>query len=406
MRIAHASDLHYCTEHMEWVDRAFGFAVQDAIRRECDVFIDSGDSFHRQVGLHERPAHAFLSRMVEAANAMPCLVLQGTQSHDHPGTLDALKTIGGHYPVYVADRICQVALVGNQWVESEGPLFTDIPDGTRLLVSALPSINKGEIAASVGADNAASAAGELIHELCAAWSSVNKQANAMDIPTVMVTHGTVSGALTESSYAMISQDHEFTAGTLFAAGTRAVMIGHIHAHNVFRNDDEHQIIAYPGSITRLIHGHHDPTGYLVWRIDSEGTTFDFVETPAKRLLEVSFTGPPDMDDIRKLAKDANGAHVRVRYQVDEEYRHSVDHDEIRQILKDAENIKIEPRVIPITRSRSEGISLAPTIQDKLKMWAETSETDTGPLLERFDLLQTIQDPADIVKQINNDGEVV
>ena len=117
-RIFHTGDLHYCPEFLEEVDRCFEFAVGQAIDRGCDVAVISGDLFDRRVEVHQPAVSALLDRVRRLAEYMPVLILQGTYSHDHPGSLDIFKTLGGAHPVHVSDCIEQVYLeqdpVGDQ----------------------------------------------------------------------------------------------------------------------------------------------------------------------------------------------------------------------------------------------------------------------------------------------------
>ncbi|CUR48458.1 DNA double-strand break repair protein Mre11 [Alloalcanivorax xenomutans] len=390
IRIAHASDLHYCEKHLEWVDKAMTAFVDGAIEAGAACAILSGDSFDHQVHTHEPAVHAFLRQIVRLADHMPVLVLQGTFSHDRPGSLEVLRTIAGRHPVYVADRIAQVALVGGDWMESEGYRFEGLPAGPlgdtpKVIVSCLPSINRGQMKAVADGESAA----EMIEHVCHGWAEINLQARAAGIPTVLTTHGTVNGSVTESRYAMVSPDHEFTPGALFAAEASAVMVGHIHAHNAWEHDGRR--IAYPGSLTRLIHGHNDPTGWLDWEVATAASEFTFTQTPARRLIDITFDGAPDLVGLREVAAsgDCDGAYVRVRWSIDEEHRNSVDTAAMRDILHMACEVKLEGRINPVQRTRAEGLTRKESLSDKLAMWGEVTATDTDPLQERLQDLQIL-----------------
>ena len=389
IKVAHASDIHYCQKHLSWVDKAMTTFVEGAIESGADCAILSGDSFDHQVHTHEPAVHAFLRRVRHLADHMPVLVLQGTFSHDRPGSLDVLRTLGGKHPVYVADRICQVMLVGGTWVDSqeyrfECPLQGALSDKPKLLVSCLPSINKGQFKAVVQDGDTPA---ELIEKVCLGWADTNLKARSEGIPTVLTTHGTVNGSVTESRYAMVSPDHEFTPGALFSAQASAVMVGHIHAHNAW--DHEGRRIAYPGSLTRLIHGHHDDTGWLEWTVAADASDFAFNKTPARNLIDITFDGPPDMAKLSEFAAsgECDGAYVRVRWSIDEEHRNSVDPAAMREALHMACEVKLEGRINPVQRTRAEGLTRKESLSDKLAMWGEVTETGTDELLGRLEDLQ-------------------
>jgi exonuclease SbcD len=143
IKIAHFSDLHYAGKTLAEADRCFSFAVDEAIaQRRCAVI--SGDSTDHALDVHA-PAVAALARNVRRlADHCPVLMLQGTYSHEPPGTLDVFRLLGGRYPVFVADRIQQVALVSGRWQESESWRFESLPTGA--LFSCVPTVNKATVA--------------------------------------------------------------------------------------------------------------------------------------------------------------------------------------------------------------------------------------------------------------------
>lgn len=384
IRIAHFADIHYCAKHLKWVDRAFAFAIRHAIDNGAQAAVISGDSFDAAVNLHEPSVTAYFRRVKELADAMPVLVLQGTFSHDRPGSLSPLRAIGPR--VTVADSIHQAILSEGRWYLSEGHAASvgEIPNPAQAVFSCLPSINKGGIAAVLGVDHAAEKAGEVVLDLCRSWAAINLSARAMGIPAILVSHGTVNGCVTETARAMISPDHEFTAGALFAAEASAVMLGHIHAHQSWQYGLRQ--IAYPGSLTKMIYGHKGDTGYLLWDVTPDGAKFVHVPCPSRDMIEAEFVGTPDMAQLADIAGRAEGAYVRVRYSIDEEHRGSVDQDAIKALFANAEELKIEARVNPIQRVRAAGISQAPSLADKLRAWCETTDTDPEPLLDRLNRL--------------------
>lgn len=159
--------------------------------------------------------------MRRLADHCPVLMLQGTFSHEPPGTLSVFRLLGGIYPVFVADRIQQVALLEDgQWIGSEGWCFDTLPAGTRMLFSCIPTVNKAAVAAAVGATRAADALGEEMANLLLALAPGHRRARASGIATAVISHGTVSGCTTEHGVPMAGLDHEFTTGSLFNAEAR------------------------------------------------------------------------------------------------------------------------------------------------------------------------------------------
>ena len=390
MKIFHASDLHYCPEHLEEVDRCFAFAIENSA--DCDVAVISGDLWDHRVELHTPAVSALLGRIRDLADRMPVLILQGTLSHDTPGALDVFRMIGGDYQIYVADTPGQIMLgeedVGNgPWHQVN---WDDFPmNGDTCLFSVLPALSKSAIASIVGPEAAAESAGAHILGILRGWAERNDDARAAGIPTVLVSHGTVSGSETEHGVPMAGLDHEFTVGALWAANTDAVMLGHIHKHQKWTNGG--QCAAYPGSIGRLHYGECGDKGFLIWDVQPGRATCRLVPTPAKTLLDVQFSGAPDMARLAELAEEAAAmnAHVRIRYAVDEEHRHSVDRAAITALFAGAGAVKLEGTIHPVQRQRSPGISHVRTLGEQLQRWCEVTQTKAGPLLERLRTLEIV-----------------
>ena len=373
MKIAHLSDLHYCQEYLAEVDKCTTFAVDTAIAQDCRFAVLSGDSTDRRLDLHSPAVAALLAQVRRLADHCPVVILHGTASHEPAGTLDVFRTIGGAYPVYVADTMAQVAFKDGAFQEWDG---TGVPD---ILFSVLPSVDRGTL---MGAGMA-----ETCLSIMQGWAALNDQARALGVPTVGISHGTVTGCRTESGVPMMGLDHEFTSGALFAAHCSAFMLGHIHEHQEW--DHEGRKIAYPGSIGRLHFGELTDKGFLIWDVLADTASAEFVVTPAKRLIQIDCEGAPDMAALAALAAQAEteGASVRIRWSIDEEHRHTVDKAAITALFANAAQVKLEGHVNPIVRTRASGMNKAITLADKVRRWAEVTGTDPEPLVERLRTLE-------------------
>ena len=399
IRGAHFSDIHYAGATLTEVDRCFTFAVNAAIDKGVDFAVISGDSTDHALDVHAPAVEALARNVRRLADHCPVLMLQGTFSHEPPGTLNVFRLLGGRHPVHVADRLEQVALLqGGTWQASAGWRFDDAPEGTRALFSCVPTVNKATVAAAVGATEAAQAIGEQLSLLLRGFASVNEAARKNGIATIGVSHGTVHGCMTEHGVPMAGLDHEFTTASLFGAGATAFMLGHIHKHQAWQQNG--RLIAYAGSIGRLHYGEQGDKGFLLWEIGADAARFELVPTPAKRTVEISFDGMPDMEELRKCARDAavKDAFIRIRWTMPEEDRHEVDRKAIERIFNAAAEVKLEGRVIPVVRTRAAGISLEAGIAAKVQAWAKATEAKDEPLLACLEMLQQ-KTPEEIASSI-------
>lgn len=386
IRVAHFSDLHYGSKTLAEADRCFGAAIDRAMALGVEAAVVSGDATDHALDLHAPAAWRLAGQVRRLADCCPVLLLQGTFSHEPPGTLSTLRLLGGRFPVHVADRIQQVALTADpQWVESSGWRFATPPDGCRALFTCVPAANKAVIAAALGATEASQAIGEQLAELLQGFSGVNDRARALRIPTIGVSHGTVFGCISEHGVPMAGFDHEFTTGALFAAQVQAFLLGHIHRHQGWHRDGSNgqQAIAYAGSIGRFHFGEEGDKGFLVWEVGAGGSTYRLEPTPARRTIDITFEGRPDVGQMRELLarQEVRGASVRVRWTVADEDRGSVDRAAIENLLADAAEVKLEGRIVPVVRTRAAGVSRLASLADKVRAWSSVAEVSPNPMLD-------------------------
>jgi DNA repair protein SbcD/Mre11 len=400
LKVAHLSDLHYGNGALlVEADRCTSFAVDEAIRREVDCVVITGDATDHALDIHCPAVEALAKNVRRLADHCPVLMLQGTYSHEPPGTLNVFRLLGGRYSVHVADRIKQVALLSDRtWIESEGWQFGETPAGALGIFSCIPTVNKATVAAAVGAAGAAEAVGDQMAILLRGFRSGHSAARELGIPTILLSHGTVTGCTTEHGVPMAGLDHEFTTGSLFAAGATAAMLGHIHLHQAW--EEQGRWIAFAGSIARLHYGELGDKGFLSWNVAADAATFEQVATPAKRTIDLTFEGAPDMAEIERVAGQAEteGAFVRVTWTVNAEDSHAIDREAIERLLSGATEVKLVGRVVPVVTSRAEGISKAGSMAEKVQVWASATGVDAAPLLGCLEALAS-ETPEQIAARI-------
>lgn len=403
IRVAHFSDLHYGGKNLTEADCCFGAAIDRAIARGVDAAVISGDATDHALDLHAPAAQRLLSQVRRLAEHCPVLMLQGTFSHEPPGTLGIFRLLGGRYAVHVADRVEQVALtLKGQWIASTGWCFDAVPGDARALFSCVPTVNKAVVATTVGAANAAQAVGEQLVLLLRGFAPINRAARARGVPTLGVSHGTVFGCLSEHGVPMAGFDHEFTTGALFGAEAQAFLLGHIHRHQAWEQKSRagRQCIAYPGSIGRFHYGEEGEKGFLMWEIDADQVRFALEPTPARCTIDIVFDGKPDLETLRATVaqQDIAGAFVRVRWTIADEDRHEVDRAAIEQLLTGAAETKLEGRIVPVVRTRAAGIAQLETLADKVRAWAAVTEVKPASLLECLQTLSS-QEPEVIAERV-------
>jgi exonuclease SbcD len=314
-------------------------------------------------------------------------MLQGTYSHEPPGFLSLFPLIRTKHPIQVADRLQQIALnKDGDWIASEGWQFDKLPDEVRLLCTCIPTLNRGALAAAVGALATSAAMGDQLELLLSGYAESHLSARGAGIPVALLSHGTVHGCITEHGVAMAGADHEFTSTGLFAAQATAVMLGHIHKHQVWM--DGARAIAYAGSVGRLHYGEAGEKGFLLWDMESDAANPILHPTPARRTVDIVFDGPPDMDKLIQFADShcLDNLWVRIRWEVLEEERDVVDRARIEEVLAGAAGLKLEGRVIPVIRARAAGIARELSLPRQIERWATSTGVDAPQLLSCLEQL--------------------
>lgn len=385
IKIAHFADLHVGHKHTAWIDEALAVAIPKAAELGCQVGVLAGDTFDDFIYLHHPAVGVAIRRVRQLADLMPVLILQGTYSHDRPGCLDVFRHLDTKHPIHVATETGIVALTFDGKWEPTGA----VQPNHAALFYTLPSLNP----AAVRANDASASVSQVVIDTCAGWEPVSRAAQAARIETILVSHGTVNGCVTESRNAMVSPDHEFTTGTLFSSGASAILLGHIHKEQEWTNE-RGQRIGYSGSICTLVYGHDGKTGLKVWEVEPTSASTAIYDVPARKMIELDFDGRPDMAVVASRLPDMAGAFVRLRYQIDEEHRAVVDRKALEEMVyaAGAEDVKIEGRINPVVRSRAPGIVATPTIADKLKRYCQLSDIPADPLLPLLAMLESGTQP--------------
>ena len=400
IRISHTGDLHYSNTTLEEVERCMEAFVASATSPSIDAIVIGGDSTDHRLDAHTPAFLALARRVKQMADVKPIIMLQGTFSHEPPGVLSLFGMLSDK--VFVADRICQVALTtSGLWMPSTAFCFAvdefeslvALNGAPKAVFTCLPTVNKAILVASTGSTDSADL-GNVVAQVLQGFAASNDRFSCAGIPTIGMSHGTVHNSRTEHGVPMHGADHEFTSGSLFSAGCSAFTLNHIHLHQDWEVNGRRA--AYSGSLPCLHYGEVGQKGWIEWTVDAKTSEFNFMPSPAQQFAEFNFSDVPDMEQL--TCADVTGKKVRVRYVVDFEHRHVVNDDAIRAALVGAMEVNIEPRILPMLRTRAEGMSDASTDAEKLQMWMTVTRTDRPQLLDCLVILAT-GDPESVAKAL-------
>lgn len=376
-RVLHTADLHFSMkpEKLQEVVRTTDFILQWATNNRPDCIVIAGDlldHYDMKIGADSDCFRAAKRFIHIASDIAPVAIVRGTKSHDRDisGLFD---DISSRFPVHVSSDVDMVALDHDE----RGDLhFTQSIDGyghPLAVFTLVPSLDKAALMGRIGGDSIKDGNfqfREAVHDMFAGFGLINSQ---MACPTVLITHGMLTGAVFSTGQCAVGEDLEFGLNDLQAAKCDAVMLGHVHKYQSWGN------VAYSGSPGRLNFGEQEEKGFLLWTFDDGSTSHQFVPTPARRFV---FGDLPEWSGANNvyneaicMARDCQGAYVRLRYVVPEEERQSVDRGHLEALFDGAASVKIEVQVIPKLRVRAAGISRVESLADKVMKWSETVGID-------------------------------
>lgn len=359
LQLAHLSDVHFGPAAALEVQRCADFAAARLEASKPQAILLSGDLFDHRLEAHAPAFRAAVHWVQRLANVAPVLVLQGTFSHDVPGTLDILGALSASYGIAVATEEGAWALNQGRWEPVSG-----VTPGHEAIVYAWPPVNRGKLAVE---GDLAAAYSRYVSSVHGRARAIAEQANALGVPSILTSHGTVNGCVTEHGQTLLSPDHEFGVAELISFGYDVVALGHIHKHQSWAEGP--QVVAYAGSLARLHGGDYDPKGWINWTITSGAVDFSFEKTPARDMIEVVCDGLPNMDELRAIAATSQDAFVRIRYTVPSEQAELVDRKAIAALFDSAAVCKVEGTIVPRMLARAPEIAAANGIPAKLALWA-------------------------------------
>ena len=392
MKILHCADLHFDDEpgRLENTIQCCNKITETAQNDIPDLIAIAGDIYERGLILGSPGTLAAIDFVCRCGDIAPVVIVSGTPTHDTSNSTEIFKKLRTKYPIYSTGIPRQVYLTKNEplrFIELNGDM--DKTEEASLFLSCVPSVTKAWLMtagihslANTGIEYA-----ELLRDLFQAWGVLNEQANDRGIPTALVGHGTVKGSRLSTGQRATDPDAEFGIADLKLTKAALICLGHVHMPQQI-----HANAFYSGSVTRANYGETEDKGFYIHTISGPNVTSRFVETPARTMKTiVPVEGIPDIS----LLDGVNpGDYVKIVYSIRQEEASKVDDAALRRLAyeKGATEVKIDKTVIPITNTRSEGISRLKSLTEKLKRWGELNgQPITEGLLAKLEMLQTLDE---------------
>lgn len=358
MRIGHTGDLHV-SDGPRFADtlRCLDFIIEDGAAQRVDVWTVGGDLSGTVVPHVPSPTEldALAERFQRLADHAPLVVIPG--NHDEIDAIRILGRLKARHPITVPERPC---------------VHQAIPG---LALFALPFPSK-RWAVGAGAINGPmetqkQAMEDAIRGILAHWRLEAVRLRDAGLVTFGLMHLNIATSILGGGEILINREVELSRHDLMELGFDGGGLSHIH---------EMQEMApgwwFAGPPCAQNFGERsDNKGYLLFDLEKPGETARVTPryTPARRLVTVRAEwGCVDgrwewvAEDIPEPAVLAD-ADVRLLVQVPEEAASGCPSAELATYLaaQGAHGVRVERRLVPTTRVRSEAIVTARTTAEKL-----------------------------------------
>ena len=352
MRILHFSDLHIGVENYGRLDPETGLStrlgdflgsldevVACAVEEKIDLVLLAGDAYKGRdpSQTHQREFAKRLSRL--SNEGIPTFILVG--NHDLPNAVSRATAVEIFRTLQVPRLYIGDSLQNYLVPTANGPIQ----------ILAVPWPRRGGLLSRE--ESRGLTIDEIRQELENRITlAIQDRISQLDpgIPAILTGHLTVNGATvgTERSM-MLGQDHVLLASTLHQPQLEYVALGHIHKHQILRDDPP--MIVYSGSLQRVDFTEEpDQKGFCLIDLDQEApqgqrlTNFEFRKVDARKFLTIDVeikAGDPDPTDtvINQIkTKDIDDAVVRIRISIPSELETHLRESEIRLSLETAHYI--------------------------------------------------------------------
>jgi len=352
LRILHFSDLHIGVENYGRLDPDTGLStrlgdflgsldevVACAIEEKIDLVLLAGDAYKGRdpSQTHQRE---FAKRLSLLSNeGIPTFILVG--NHDLPNAVSRATAVDIFRTLQVPKLYIGDSLQNYLVPTPNGPLQ----------ILAVPWPRRGGILSRD--ESRGLTIDEIRQELENRITlAIQDRISQLDpgIPAILTGHLTVNGATvgTERSM-MLGQDHVLLASTLHQPQFEYVALGHIHKHQILRDDPP--MIVYSGSLQRVDFTEEaDQKGFCLIDLDPQAPqgqrliNFEFRNVNARKFITIDVeitTGDPNPTNtvINEInARNIDDAIVRIRILIPSELETHLRESEIRMSLQNAHYI--------------------------------------------------------------------
>lgn len=373
MKLIHIGDLHLKPDARNAMRRkAFEEIVSAGLALDdLGAWLLPGDVNDGRMSIDDR--NWLASILQEMANEAPVIGCYG--NHDVAGDLDIFEELDTRYPIRFAIR----------------PVLSAVTSATdeSLRLFSLPYPHKGALVGvlqgrELGLDSLAG----IVRDAAVKLTNDLKPG---DVP-LMIGHINVAGSIASTGQPQIGRELELSRDLLdLLPSTCYVALNHIHkSQKVGR-------AWYAGSVCRLNWGETEPKHALIVTYDDAGLPSGVtrLELDVPPMFHVDGIWQEDgvflWEGVGEGATLSPGAEIRLRYRYPASQADRVYHSAIREYWETTaqpSRLVLEPIAMPDEGLRSEAVSKAQSVKEKVLAWALEAGHETVPagVSEKLDQL--------------------
>jgi DNA repair exonuclease SbcCD nuclease subunit len=389
IKMIHTADFHYSKDNQDKALLSLEIVCDKAEKEEVDLIIIAGDLFDRPVNNTESSGFPALIKIIQRMmNIAPVVAVTGTPTHDIAGCYEAFKEIearncffilepGKHYFLYLKNEKDPSCV--DEWYEEDEAvmLIFGIPEPQKSWFLKDQQLGKGETDEAIKKG---------MRELLLGMGSLRKQYT--DIPCLLIYHGAIAGSTLNNSQVLPAGGIQIGKDDLTLVGADYYALGHIHLAQQIGELPAY----YPGSSFPVDWGETDQKSFFYVTIEKIDGQFisavDRIHYPHPPRKKIVLDHWPDQEEINNMVQ---GFQCLVKCKMTKETRSAIDDNRLLDWINNAgafPGSKVEVLIIPTETIRSEQITEATRLRDKVKIYADLSnEKISEDILEKADSLE-------------------
>lgn len=400
VKVGHFSDLHATERTAEKARHSLRFTVDHVNSKKCDLAVFSGDLWHGPVGIAEASPLHWVMEELHRLNC-PLVMVYGTPSHDNKGSLKILPWLQ-NWPLHISDAPETILFYGLDRRGKEVQTFATLEDYTEpgnengppdAVIFTLPAPTKANLLANVsnlaglGIQETNQLIAEELRKILLGFAAVGKE---FDCPKIFVGHITVAGSELSTGQTMPGGDIQIGKADLELAGADYYALGHIHKPQAIGEK-----IHYAGSMYAINWGEVEEKSFEIVTFEDGKTNVETIPLPAPPMVDILASYNAETGGFDFVAQETKGAEVRFRVQYTQQDDWLISEQQVTKLFPEALSVKIEKLPIPQGRIRSEAITKATTLRQKVKAFCEVAgEEPSAGILAKADSLEIADSKGD------------